>query len=79
MAKPKCTESNCSYPETCNWNNMCMMDQLEKSNEVKIFETSTDKVGVLLCHGFLSKHEQMSSHSVIIYTKHLVGKQVWLN
>jgi glycerophosphoryl diester phosphodiesterase len=44
-----------------------MMDQLEKSNEVKVFETSTDKVGVLLCHGFLSKHEQMVPLSNYIY------------
>lgn len=44
-----------------------MMDQLNKSNEVKVFETSIDKVGVLLCHGFLSKHEQMVPLSNYIY------------
>lgn len=67
MTKPTCTETSCSYPETCNWNNMCMVEQLEISNEVKMYETSTESVGVLLCHGFLSKHEQMVPLSNYIY------------
>ena len=67
MTKPICVKKRCSYPETCDWNNMCMVDQLEKSNEVKVFETSTDNVGVILCHGFLSKHEQMVPLSNYIY------------
>ncbi len=46
---------------------MCMMEQLEKSNEGKLYETSTESVGVLLCHGFLSKHEQMVPLSNYIY------------
>ena len=67
MTKPNCTSIPCSYPETCDWNSMCMVEQLEKSNEVKLYETSTDKVGVVLCHGFLSKHEQMIPLSNYIY------------
>ena len=67
MTKPKCISKSCSYPETCDWNNMCMVSQLEKSNAVKIYETPTSKVGVVLCHGFLSKHEQMIPLSNYIY------------
>jgi glycerophosphoryl diester phosphodiesterase len=44
-----------------------MMEQLEISNSARLNETSTDKIGVLLCHGFLSKHEQMVPLSNYIY------------
>ena len=67
MTKPKCTKTSCLYPETCDWNNMCMTEQLEISNSVRLNETSIDKIGVLLCHGFLSKHEQMVPLSNYIY------------
>ena len=67
MTKLKCIKTSCSYPETCDWNNMCMLEQLEISNSARISKTSTDNVGVLLCHGFLSKHEQMVPLSNYIY------------
>ena len=67
MTKIKCTKTSCLYPETCNWNNMCMVEQLEISNSARLNETSIDKIGVLLCHGFLSKHEQMVPLSNYIY------------
>lgn len=67
MTKPKCISKSCSYPDTCNTNNMCMEDQLEKSNEIKMNHTPTHKVGVVLCHGFLSKHEQMIPLSNYLY------------
>ena len=67
MTKPTCSKKTCSYPETCDWNNMCMVNQLEIGNEVRMYETSIDKIGVLLCHGFLSKHEQMVPLSNYIY------------
>lgn len=67
MTKLKCTKTSCSYPETCDWNNMCMLEQLEISNSARLNETPIDKTGVLLCHGFLSKHEQMVPLSNYIY------------
>ena len=67
MAKPTCIKESCSYPETCDWNSMCMVEQLERSNAVKQYEPQTNKVGVVLCHGFLSKHEQMVPLSNYIY------------
>ena len=67
MTKLKCTKTSCLYPETCNWNNMCMIEQLEISNSTRLNETSVDTIGVLLCHGFLSKHEQMVPLSNYIY------------
>ena len=67
MTKPTCSNETCSYPETCDWNNMCMVNQLEIGSEVRMYETSIDKIGVLLCHGFLSKHEQMVPLSNYIY------------
>ena len=67
MTKLKCTKSSCLYPETCNWNEMCMVEQLEISNSARLPEIPINKVGVLLCHGFLSKHEQMVPLSNYIY------------
>ena len=67
MSQTTCSNETCTYPETCNWNNVCMVNQLEKSNDIKINKTSIDKIGVLLCHGFLSKHEQMVPLSNNIY------------
>lgn len=67
MTKLKCTKTSCLYPETCNWNNTCMIEQLEISNSTRLNETSVDTIGVLLCHGFLSKHEQMVPLSNYIY------------
>lgn len=67
MANVNCVKETCAYPETCNWNNMCVTAQLEISNAVKHFEPQTNKVGVLLCHGFLSRHEQMIPLSDYIY------------
>ena len=67
MTKLKCIKTSCLYPETCNWNNTCMIEQLEISNSTRLNETSVDTIGVLLCHGFLSKHDQMVQLSNYIY------------
>jgi glycerophosphoryl diester phosphodiesterase len=44
-----------------------MLEQLAKSNEIKIHGRARSNIGVVLCHGFLSKHEQMVPMSNYIY------------
>ena len=62
MGSQKCTQKKCKYPTSCKHNDMCMEDEMQKGvSSKKIKKTSTQKVGVILCHGFLSKHEQMMS------------------
>ena len=68
MGNQKCTIKQCKYPVSCEHNNMCMEREMQKSiSNKKIEETSAEKVGVLLCHGFLSDSEQMSPFSDYIH------------
>ena len=68
MGSQKCTQKKCKYPISCKHNDMCMEDEMQKSvSSKKNKKTSTQKVGVILCHGFLSKHEQMVPLSDFIY------------
>lgn len=68
MVSQKCTQKKCKYPISCKHNDMCMENEMQKSiSSKKVKKTSTQKVGVILCHGFLSKHEQMVPLSDFVF------------
>ena len=60
MESQKCTQTECKYPISCDHNNMCMEDEMQKSiSSKKIKKTSTQKLGLFCVMVFYQRRNKM--------------------